>query len=223
MSGRLRFLVTAGPTREPVDPVRYLSNRSSGRMGYAIAHAAAEAGYAVTLVSGPVSLEIPGGVDFVAVETSDDLYEAVAARIGRADVCIMTAAVADYRPARVAAQKIKKGAAGEILTLELERTRDILGSARGEMGFGGVLVGFAAETENVAANAREKLATKGCDLVCANDVSRRDIGFDSSQNELSLHFASGETAVLAKEEKAELGRMLVEYCVDLAAEKAYPD
>lgn len=206
----LRFLVTAGPTREAIDPVRYLSNRSSGKMGYAIAAAAAAGGHRVVLVSGPTALEVPVGVDFVPVESAGEMFAAVARRIAAADVCIMAAAVSDYRPVAPADRKIKK--TDDRLVLELERTPDILGSARDELGFEGLLVGFAAETDDVAANARAKLAKKRCDLVAANDVSRRDIGFDAPRNELVLYFADGREEPLGLHEKGHLGALLVDVC-----------
>lgn len=182
----MKLLVTAGPTRERIDPVRYLTNRSSGKMGYAIADAAAHAGHRVLLISGPTSLDVPAGVDFIPVETAQEMFEAVAAHLPRMNAAVFAAAVADYTPAVPAAQKIKKS--GDRLSLELIKTKDILGSARGELGFTGFLVGFAAETENMEENARLKLAAKGCDLIVANDVSRADIGFDSHENEAILVF-----------------------------------
>ncbi len=182
----MKILITAGPTREPIDPVRYLTNRSSGKMGYEIAHAAVHAGHRVLLISGPTSLDVPDGIDFIPVETADEMYQAVANYLPKMDAAIFAAAVADYTPAAPAAQKMKKS--GDTLSLELVKTRDILGSARNEMGFTGFLVGFAAETENLEVNARLKLEKKGCDLVIANDVSRSDIGFDSHENEALLIF-----------------------------------
>lgn len=180
----MKILITAGPTREPIDPVRYLTNRSSGKMGYEIANAATHAGHRVLLVSGPTSLDVPEGVDFIPVETAAEMYDAVANYLPHMDAAIFAAAVADYTPAAPADRKIKKS--GDSLSLELVKTKDILGSARDGMGFTGFLVGFAAETENLEANARLKLEKKGCDLVIANDVSRSDIGFDSHENEALL-------------------------------------
>lgn len=182
----MKLLITAGPTREPVDPVRYLTNRSSGKMGYAIADVAAHAGHCVLLISGPTSLDVPAGVDFIPVETAAEMAAAVTAYLPRMDGAVFAAAVADYSPAATTIQKIKKS--GDTLFLELVKTKDILGSARGEIGFTGFLVGFAAETENMEANARHKLTAKGCDLIVANDVSRSDIGFDSHENEALLIF-----------------------------------
>jgi phosphopantothenoylcysteine decarboxylase/phosphopantothenate--cysteine ligase len=194
-------LITAGPTREALDPVRYLTNRSSGKMGYALAHTACQKGHRVLLISGPTTLDIPAGVDFVPVETADEMQRAVASWISKSEIAIFTAAVADYRPAKISPQKIKKS--GDTLTLELVKTPDILGSARSELNYSGTLVGFAAETENLEANAREKLLRKGCDLIVANDVSRSDIGFDSNQNEVLLVYPEHSTP-LPKDDKEHL-------------------
>jgi phosphopantothenoylcysteine synthetase/decarboxylase len=182
----MKILITAGPTREAIDPVRFLTNRSSGKMGYAIADAAVHAGHQVLLVSGPTSLDVPAGVDFIPVESAAEMYEVVARYLPKMDAAFFAAAVADYTPAHVSGQKIKKE--GDCLSLELVKTRDILGSARQVMGFEGFLVGFAAETEHLEENARAKLEKKGCDLIVANDVSRSDIGFDSEENEALLVF-----------------------------------
>jgi len=162
-------------------------------MGYAIAAAAARLGHRVLLVSGPTSLEVPENVDFLPVETAAEMFDAVRRHLPTSDVAIFAAAVADYRPAAPAANKIKKSAA--TLTLELVRNPDILGAARSEFAFTGTLVGFAAETEDLEQNARDKLARKGCDLVVANDVSRPDIGFDSDDNEVLLVFPDHSEAL----------------------------
>ncbi len=212
----MRVLVTAGPTREALDPVRYLTNRSSGKMGYAMADAFARAGHAVLLVSGPTQLEVPEGVDFFPVETAEEMYEAVKRYIGKMDAAVFAAAVADYRPASFSGQKIKK--TGETLTLELVRTPDILGSMRGDFGFAGTLVGFAAETRDLEANAREKLRRKGCDLVIANDVSKPGIGFDSDRNEVLLVFPE-HTEALPEDEKRHLAPRLVREIERIAASR----
>jgi phosphopantothenoylcysteine decarboxylase/phosphopantothenate--cysteine ligase len=177
-----RVVVTAGPTREPIDPVRYISNRSSGRMGYALAAAAARRGAAVTLVSGPTALTPPASVAFVPVQTAEEMREAVLHHAERASVVIKAAAVADYRVQNPAGQKIK---GKRDLTLALTPNPDILAevAARAD---GAFIVGFAAETHDVVANARAKLEAKGIDLLVANDVSRRDIGFDAEDNEVLL-------------------------------------
>ncbi len=202
----MHFLITAGPTREALDPVRYLSNRSSGRMGFALAAAAAAAGHEVTLIAGPVALDTPAGVQRVDVVSAQEMYDAVRERQPGADAAIFSAAVADYRPAQVAVQKIKKSA--ETMTLTLERTPDILGSVRSVFGWRGVLVGFAAETENVIANARAKLERKGCDVMVANDVSQPGIGFDAAENEVTLLTAGGEET-LPRMSKEALARVII--------------
>lgn len=203
----VKVLVTAGPTREPIDPVRFLTNRSSGKMGYTLAGAFAHEGHSVLLVSGPTSLDVPEGIDYIPVETAAEMHDAVARYIGRMDVAVFAAAVADYTPAAVQPQKIKKS--GDTLTLELVRTADILGSARKVFGFDGTLVGFAAETENLEANAREKLVSKHCDLVIANDVSQPGIGFDSDQNQVLLVYPD-RTDSLPLASKHELSMQLVD-------------
>lgn len=211
----MRFLITAGPTREPIDPVRFLSNRSSGRMGYALAEAAQEAGHEVLLISGPVGIPAPQGVALVKIETAREMYAAVEGRLGGCDAAIFSAAVADYRPVQVAAEKMKKSA--EKLTLELERTEDILGSARGVFGFRGILVGFAAETENLLAHAQEKLVRKGCDLIVANDVSQEGIGFDSGENEVTLCLPGGRILSLPRQSKTALARELIAHITQLSS------
>ncbi len=213
---RVKVLVTAGPTREAIDPVRFLTNRSSGKMGYELAGAFRHAGHEVLLVSGPTNIDIPDGVDFLPVESAADMHEAVQNHIGRMDIAVFAAAVADYAPAQVAPEKIKKS--GDTLTLELIRTPDILGSARGGFGFGGTLIGFAAETENLETNARRKLDAKSCDLVIANDVSRAGIGFDSDHNEVLLVFPD-RTRALPLATKHDLAHQLVQAILERHAER----
>ncbi len=208
----MHFLITAGPTRESLDPVRYLSNRSSGKMGFAVAAAAQQAGHGVTLIAGPTALTPPQGVSLVKVTTAQEMHDAVMAALPSAQVAVFAAAVADYRPVQAALQKIKKGA--ETLTLTLERTPDILGSVRAA-GFKGVLVGFAAETENLLEHAQEKLQRKGCDLMVANDVSGSGTGFDTDDNEITLVFASGEIRPLPRAAKSRLAEILVGVCGQL--------
>ena len=211
----MRILITAGPTREPLDPVRFLTNRSSGKMGYALAHAFIHAGHSVLLVSGPTALDVPDRVDFIPVETAAEMHQAVGHMLGRVDIAVFTAAVADYTPAVVSGRKLKKTEAG--LTLELVRTVDILGAARGEFGFAGTLVGFAAETEELETNARDKLVRKQCDLIVANDVSKPGIGFDSDHNELLLVYPV-ETVALPVATKHELAHQLAEIILELHAD-----
>ena len=208
----MNILVTAGPTREPIDPVRFLSNRSSGKMGYELAAAFAHAGHSVLLISGPTALDVPDHVDFIPVETAAEMYQAVANHLGRMELAIFAAAVADYTPAAAAPEKIKKSS--DTLTLELVKTPDILGSARSPLGFTGTLVGFAAETENLESNARAKLTRKGCDLIIANDVSKPGIGFDSDQNEVLL-VHSGHSEALPQATKHDLAHQLVQAILEL--------
>lgn len=203
----MKILVTAGPTCEPLDPVRYLTNRSSGKMGYAIAEAAVESGHEVVLVSGPVELPKVPGAETVSVETAAEMADAVQSHLD-VDIAIFAAAVADYRPVEVPDQKIKK--TGDRLVLELERTLDILGSMRNPWGYTGVLVGFAAETQNVLENARSKLERKGCDFLFANDVSRSDIGFDRDENEGVLLKRGGSEEFVGTREKSAVARWLLD-------------
>jgi len=212
----MQFLVTAGPTREPIDPVRFLSNRSSGKMGYAIARAALEAGHDVILVSGPVSLDAPAGLELIRVETALEMYEAVATAIGRADAAVFCAAVADYRIEEPAPGKIKK--TEDRITLTLVKNPDILGSARTDFGFRGILAGFAAETGDLERHALEKLERKGCDLIVANDVSRTDIAFDRDDNEVTVFYRGGRRESLPLATKDEIARTLVARIVALEPE-----
>jgi phosphopantothenoylcysteine decarboxylase / phosphopantothenate---cysteine ligase len=200
-------LVTAGPTRERLDPVRYLSNRSSGRMGYAIATQAARRGAAVTLVTGPTHLPLPSGVRVIPVETALEMREAVLHAAEIATVVIKAAAVADYRPGRVAAEKMSSKQDG--LTLDLTPTPDILrelGARKGSR----FLVGFAAETHELREHARQKLEAKGVDLIVANDVSRADIGFDATDNEVVLFDRWGGAVALPRRPKVEVADLILD-------------
>ena len=185
-----QVLVTAGPTREALDPVRYLTNRSSGRMGYAIARAAARRGAEVTLVSGPTALSRPGYLEIVDVESAQEMFEAVIARAPAADIVIKAAAVADYRPAAVADNKIKKKDGD--LSIPLERTLDILGTLGKNKREGQFLCGFSMETENLLENSRAKLRKKNLDMVAANNVKVAGAGFGVDTNVLTLITADGE-------------------------------
>lgn len=191
LEGR-RVLITAGPTREPLDPVRYLSNHSSGRMGYALARAAVEAGAAVTLVSGPVNLEVPDRVERVAVTTAREMLERCRELAGDCDVFIACAAVADYRPAEVQAQKIKKS--GEEMQLRLLRNPDIVAEIA-TLAQAPMTVGFAAETQNLRENAAAKLQKKQLAMIVANDVSDSRIGFNSENNAALILWPGGEREV----------------------------
>lgn len=199
---RERVVVTAGPTVEDIDPVRFLSNRSSGRMGYRLAEAAQDRGARVVLISGPTALPAPAGVEFVAVRTAAEMAHAVRAHAQDATIVAMAAAVSDYRPVAAAAQKIKKD---EPRTrLELVQTEDIL-AGLGQSSTAPLLIGFAAETENLLANARRKRIDKRLDLIVANDVSGSDAGFGSSRNAAVLIDQSGETelGLMSKREMAD--------------------
>ena len=206
----MKFLITAGPTREAIDPVRYLTNRSSGRMGYALAGAARHEGHEVLLISGPTTLDVPAGVDFIQVESAQQMYDAVGDMLKGVDVAILCAAVADYRPVACAEQKIKKNS--ERMVLELERTPDILGSMRTLFGFDGKLIGFAAETQNVVEYARGKLERKQCDFVVANDVSQPGIGFDSRENAVVLVYPDREV-YLEQDTKEHIAMHIIEHAV----------
>lgn len=213
----MRILITAGPTREAIDPVRYITNKSSGKMGYSLAAAAVHEGHKVLLISGPTSLEIPNGVDYLPVESAEEMYEAVQNQIGRMDAAIMTAAVADYKPINVPEHKIKK--TGDTLTLTLEKTKDILGSMRSVFGFEGILIGFAAETNDVESYARGKLEKKQCDMVVANDVSRKDIGFDVAENEVILVYPT-YTDHLEKAAKTHIAHEIIKRLPSLHRQKS---
>lgn len=187
-----KVLVTAGPTREALDPVRFLTNRSSGRMGYALAEAAARRGAEVTLVSGPVALECPTGVRRKFVESTQDLYCAMERLCGEQDVIIQAAAPADYRPAHIAGQKIKK-ADGEAMELKLVENPDVAAMVGSKKRPGQVLVAFAAETQNLSENAAKKLDKKNVDFIVGNDVTRPGAGFDVDTNIITIFDRSGAT------------------------------
>lgn len=201
-------LVTAGPTREAIDPVRYVSNRSSGRMGYALAAAAKERGADVLLVSGPTGLAVPAGVRFTAVTTAKEMHEACMERYGETTLVIMAAAIADYAPINVAPEKIKKSSAE--MTVEMERTRDVLKSMSAER-TGQLLVGFALETENMVENALKKLKEKGLDMVVANGVS----GIDSEQNRVTILDSSGGIEEFASMDKVRVAEKILDRAVTL--------
>lgn len=202
-------LVTAGPTREPMDPVRYVGNRSSGKMGYAVASEAAARGARVVLVSGPVALDPPAGVEIVRVETAEQMLQAVMGRLPDATIVVKAAAVADYRPARPASSKIKKGA--ERISLDLERTTDIL-SEIGRIKGNRLLVGFSAETSPDLDEARRKLASKNCDILVMNDVTREGAGFGSDLNEVWILERDGQTTHLPLQSKDSVSARLWDVC-----------
>lgn len=201
----VKLVITAGPTREAIDPVRYISNHSSGKMGFALAQAAVEAGASVTLISGPVSLSTPERVQRIDVTSADEMLEAATAQLGNCDIFIACAAVADYRPSTAADNKIKKTT--ESMSIELVRNPDIVSRIANDPQRP-FTVGFAAETQDVKTYAREKLQNKGLDLIIANDVSNSDIGFNSDSNEVCLIWASGEQD-LPISSKQQLSRVLM--------------
>ncbi|HXG58827.1 MAG TPA: bifunctional phosphopantothenoylcysteine decarboxylase/phosphopantothenate--cysteine ligase CoaBC [Thermoanaerobaculia bacterium] len=196
-----RILVTAGPTREPIDPVRFISNRSSGKMGYAIAEAAHRRGARVMLVSGPTWLAAPPGVEITRVETAAEMRDAVLQRIGECDVVIKAAAVADFSPAETLERKLKKEETGSFYALRLQKSPDILAEI-GKMKRRPFVVAFAAETDSVADHARDKLQRKNADLIVANDVSDASIGFDSDQNEVIVLGRDGSETRIGRAPKA---------------------
>jgi phosphopantothenoylcysteine decarboxylase/phosphopantothenate--cysteine ligase len=203
----VRFIITAGPTREPIDPVRYISNRSSGKMGYAIAEAALTEGHHVTLISGPAIVQPPRNANLIPVSTSDEMFEAVHRNADKCDICVLCAAVADYKPANVSSTKIKKR--GAKFSLELIPTRDILDSLGHKQDRQFVLIGFAAETDHVEENAAKKLRAKHCDIIIANDVSGADSGMESDVNEVTILFRNGEKTKISRSPKTNIARELV--------------
>jgi phosphopantothenoylcysteine decarboxylase/phosphopantothenate--cysteine ligase len=208
----VRVLVTAGPTREAIDPVRYISNRSSGRMGYAIAAAASRRGATVVLVSGPTNLTPPAGVDTVFVTSAKQMHEAVMTRVSTADLVVKAGAVADFTPIRPAERKIKKQEGVDSLTIELRKTPDILAEV-GAMSPRPFLVAFAAETDAVEENAKAKLLRKGADLIVANDVSDRRIGFDSDENEVTVIGRDGVEERIDRAEKSIVADRLLDLLI----------
>ena len=215
----LRVAVTAGPTREPLDPVRYLTNRSSGKMGYAIARAARERGAEVTLLSGPVSLEPPVGVRLVRFETTEDLLNAALSVADGQDVVIQAAAPGDFRAETTAAQKVKKDGSG-VWALRLVENPDVAAAIGTRKKEGQILVGFAAETENLLANAGKKLARKSLDLIVANDVTKPGAGFDVETNIVTLVTAE-ETVSLPIMRKEEVADRILDAVVRLREKRGF--
>ena len=204
-----KVLITAGPTQEPIDPVRFISNKSSGKMGFAIAEAAIEAGAEVVLVSGPVNLKDPDNVHIVEVKTAKEMLKAVMHHVVTSDIFIGVAAVADYSPINSELKKIKKNIDNSSLVLKMKETKDILLEV-GSLKEKPYLVGFAAETENLIQNAKKKLTRKNLDLIIANDVSSQDIGFDSDFNEVFL-ITEDEEILIEKTSKRNLSRKIIEF------------
>ncbi len=212
LAGR-RVLVTAGGTQEPVDPVRYITNASSGKMGVALAEAARDLGAAVTLVHAPLAVPVPYGIVSLPVRTAIEMCDAVLAQAGETDILIGTAAVADFRPAEAANQKIKKAPGQEEMTLHLVRNPDILAEVAGrraETGWPKVVVGFAAETQDLLANAGAKLRAKRLDIIAANDVTEAGSGFGADDNRVTLLFTDGREEVLPIMPKIEVARRVVQ-------------
>jgi phosphopantothenoylcysteine decarboxylase/phosphopantothenate--cysteine ligase len=206
------ILITAGPTQEPIDPVRYITNRSSGKMGYAIAANAKARGARVVLISGPVHIDAPTGVETISIRTACEMRDAVMSRLNESTIIIKSAAVADYHRTAVPGEKMKK--TGQRVTLDLDPTPDILaecGQKKGDR----FLVGFAAETENLVEYARTKLEKKNCDMVVANLVSREGTGFDADDNEVTLVLRSGENIPVTKAAKTEIARRILDEIVRL--------
>ncbi len=208
-----KILVTAGPTREPIDPVRFISNRSSGKMGYAVAAAAERRGAQVTLISGPVSLPPPANVDVVGVQSAAEMADAVLDRMAACDAIVKVAAVGDYRVAETAAHKIKKAQAGG-WSLSLTPNRDILREIARRKG-GQIIVGFAAETRNLEANAQTKLAEKNLDMIVVNQVAGKESAFEAEDNQVNLFFKDGRSESLPRMEKAALADVLWDRIGDL--------
>ncbi len=215
-----RVLVTAGPTREAIDPVRFLSNPSTGKMGYAIARAAENRGAQVTLITGPVALAPPLNVETVPVTTVDEMAGAVFARLDQADVVIKVAAVSDYRPTETQAHKIKKGEDG--ISLSLTRTTDILKTVGRRRRDDQVVVGFAAETRDMETYARQKIADKRLDMIAANLIGAADAGFGADTNRMTLYFADGRKTVLETMDKTAAAHRILDAVVDLMQRRAQP-
>ena len=206
LSGK-SVLITAGPTKEPIDPVRFITNRSSGKMGYSLAEAAIDAGAIVTLITGPVDIEPPMKCNTIPVETAKEMHEAVMHHVNKKDIYIGTAAVSDYRPARKNETKLKKDDKGSPLILELVENQDILKSVS-ELDERPFVVGFAAETNDLIKNAKTKFKNKGLDLIVANDVSDKSIGFDSDDNAVTLITKSRNLAI-EKESKRKIAKRII--------------
>lgn len=214
-----RVLVTAGGTRERLDPVRFLTNDSSGKMGYAVAMAAREAGAEVTLITAPTKLPIPAGMKVVPIQSTTDLAQAVLARFPQMDALVMAAAVADFQPEVTADQKIKKTTDNDEFILKLKKTPDILKEVAAIKQAHQVTVGFAAETQDLVANGQKKLASKSLDLLAANDVSRADIGFNGDDNQVTFIAPDGVTDQTPKTSKTVIARTLVDRVAQLLAAK----
>ena len=213
----LKVLVTAAGTREPIDPVRFVGNRSSGKMGYAVAQMAAERGAEVLLVSGPSALAIPANVKAVKVETTNEMLEACLAAYDKMDIVIKAAAVADYRPRDVAEQKIKKKT-DDALTVVMDKNPDILKTLGGKKTYQ-VLVGFAAETQNLLENARDKVVKKNLDMIVANDVTAAGAGFNADTNIVKFLFANGEVRSLEQMPKVDVANCILDEALKIRQQR----
>ncbi len=216
------ILITAGPTRERIDPVRFISNRSSGKMGYALAKIAQKADFNVTLISGPVAIPPPEGVTLVKVESATEMECEVRNFAKFADIIIMAAAIADYRPKFITNSKIKKTDGN--MMLELERTTDILGELRSsqtevKLKDELILVGFAAETEDLIKNAKDKLNKKHLDWIVANDISRTDAGFQSDHNEVTMISKKGDLIEIPLQSKEKIAEIILNYIIQKEGEE----
>ena len=208
LSGK-KVLITAGPTQEPIDPVRFITNRSSGKMGYSLVEAALESGANVTLISGPVNIDPPSNCNFVSIKTAKEMFDAVMHHISGMDVYIGTAAVSDYSPAKASDSKIKKDGSSSPMFLELKENQDILKSVS-ELEQRPYVVGFAAETNDLIKNAEKKLSTKNLDLIIANDVSNKEIGFDSDDNEVTL-ITEKEKYLIERQNKRKVSKKIIDF------------
>ncbi|SMS14457.1 bifunctional phosphopantothenoylcysteine decarboxylase/phosphopantothenate--cysteine ligase CoaBC [Levilactobacillus zymae] len=218
LSGK-HLLVTAGGTRERLDPVRFLTNDSSGKMGYAVATAAQQAGADVTLITAPTKLPVPSGVTVVPIESTQELADAVLTRLPAADGLVMAAAVADFQPVTAADQKIKKTTDNDELVLRLKKTPDILQAVAANKRPDQVVVGFAAETQNLLENGRQKLTKKHLDLLAANDVSRADIGFNGDNNQVTFLFADGHSDQTPVTSKRAIATTLISHVAEIFNQK----
>ena len=208
LSGK-KILITAGPTQEPIDPVRFITNRSSGKMGYSLVEAALESGANVTLISGPVNIDPPSNCNFVSIKTAKEMFDAVMHHISGMDVYIGTAAVSDYSPAKASDSKIKKDGSSSPMFLELKENQDILKSVS-ELEQRPYVVGFAAETNDLIKNAEKKLSNKNLDLIIANDVSNKEIGFDSDDNEVTL-ITEKEKYLIERQNKRKVSKKIIDF------------
>ena len=216
------FLITTGATREAIDPVRYISNRSSGRMGFAIAEAALARGAAVTIVAGSTTVEVPPGVALRRVNSADEMFDAVMQELSRATVFVAAAAVADYKPSDTSSEKIKKS--DESMSLKLQRTRDILQEVSTRRRHPQLVIGFAAETQNVISNAQQKLLAKNLDAIVANDVTRLDAGFDSDNNAVTILTQNKAPVELPLMSKVEVAEKILDEVIHLRkTKKLQPD